>query len=81
MKDFRGEMDANSVYGGIDVTVLEKIVGKLSAETSYGQIYTNLDSKLTGKDFGDFHTLVTATPGNGPDYTLKSKYGNIYLRK
>lgn len=81
IKDFRGEIVASSVYGGIDATVLEKNVGKLSAETYYGQIYTNLDAKLKGEDFDDFHTAVTATPGNGPQFHLESKYGNIYLRK
>lgn len=81
VKDFGGTINVNAIYGGIDATVLDKNVGKLSAETHFGQIYSNLDSKFTGKDSNDFRTLVTATFGNGPQYNLESKYGNIYLRK
>ena len=81
VKDFGGTINVNAIYGGIDATVLDKNVGKLSAETHFGQIYSNLDAKFTGKDSNDFRTLVTATFGNGPQYNLESKYGNIYLRK
>jgi hypothetical protein len=81
VKDFGGTINVNAIYGGIDATVLDKNVGKLSAETHFGQIYSNLDTKFTGKDSNDFRTLVTATFGNGPQYNLESKYGNIYLRK
>lgn len=81
VKDFGGTINVTAIYGGIDATVLDKNVGKLSAETHFGQIYSNLDTKFTGKDSDDFRTLVTATFGNGPQYNLESKYGNIYLRK
>ncbi|MNU15004.1 hypothetical protein D3C71_31270 [compost metagenome] len=81
VKDFGGTINVSAIYGGIDATVLDKNVGKLSAETHFGQIYSNLDTKFTGKDSNDFRTLVTATFGNGPQYNLESKYGNIYLRK
>lgn len=81
VKDFGGTINVNAIYGGIDATVLDKNVGKLSAETHFGQIYSNLDTKFTGKDSDDFRTLVTATFGNGSQYNLESKYGNIYLRK
>lgn len=81
VKDFGGTINVNAIYGGIDATVLDKNVGKLSAETHFGQIYSNLNTKFTGKDSNDFRTLVTATFGNGPQYNLESKYGNIYLRK
>ncbi|MNK27415.1 hypothetical protein D3C87_457710 [compost metagenome] len=81
VKNFGGEISVNATYGGIDATILEKNTGKLSAETYYGQIYSNLETKFAGKDSDDFHTLVTTTLGNGPQYSLESKYGNIYLRK
>ncbi|WP_027381805.1 hypothetical protein [Epilithonimonas caeni] len=79
VKNFGGEINVNATYGGIDATI--KNIGKLSAETYYGQIYSNLETKFAGKDSDDFHTLVTTTLGNGPQYSLESKYGNIYLRK
>lgn len=81
IKNFNGEIAVNAPYGGIDATILEKNIGKVSAETNYGQIYSNLDIKFTGKKFDDFHTSITATSGHGPNYSLESKYGNIYLRK
>jgi len=81
VKNFVGEISVDATYGGIDATIAEKNTGKLSAETYYGQIYSNLDAKFAGKDSDDFHTLVNATFGNGPQYSLESKYGNIYLRK
>lgn len=81
VKDFGGTINVNAIYGGIDATILDRNVGKLSAETHFGQIYSNLDAKFMGKDSNDFRTLVTTTFGNGPQYILESKYGNIYLRK
>jgi hypothetical protein len=61
--------------------LLERNVGELKAETNFGQIYTNLDIKLSGSEFEDFHTVVSAKPGSGPRYSFESKYGNVYLRK
>jgi len=81
VRDFGGTINVNAIYGGIDATILDRNIGKLSAETHFGQIYSNLDTKFTGKDSNDFRTLVTTTFGNGPQYILESKYGNIYLRK
>jgi hypothetical protein len=56
-------------------------IGELNAETNYGQIYSNLDYKFSGREEEDFHTLVSAKLGNGPSYSFESKYGNVYLRK
>ncbi|HEV8513766.1 MAG TPA: hypothetical protein VGQ59_10835, partial [Cyclobacteriaceae bacterium] len=81
VKDFTGPLVAESTYGGVDAALSEKLVGDLKAEVSYGDIYTNFDSKFTGNEFKDFHTVVSAKPGNGPRYSFESKYGNVYLRK
>jgi len=81
IKDFTGPLVAESTYGGVDAALSEKLVGDLKAEVSYGEIYTNFDSKFTGSEFRDFHTVVNAKPGNGPRYSFESKYGNVYLRK
>ncbi len=81
MLDFNGPLNVNATYGGIDATVNESKTGKLTATTSYGEIYTNLDLKLTDKTEKDFFTSITAEPGKGPAYILKSTYGKIYLRK
>lgn len=80
VRNFSGPLSVEATYGGVDAAVSEKLVGELSAETDYGQIYTNLDVKLAGTE-RDFHTEVTAKPGTGPRYSFESKYGNVYLRK
>lgn len=81
MVNFNAPANINATYGGIDATVAEASTGKLQATTSYGQIYTNLDLKLTDKTEKDFFTSFTAEPGKGPTYILKSTYGKIYIRK
>lgn len=81
MVGFNAPATVNATYGGIDATVTAASTGKLQATTSYGQIYTNLDLKLTDKTEKDFFTSITAEPGKGPSYILKSTYGNLYIRK
>ncbi len=73
IKDFSGPLVAESTYGGVDAALTEKSVGDLKAETDYGQIYTNFDFKFNGGEFGDFHTVVNAKPGNGPRYTHSNR--------
>jgi len=82
VKNFFAPLTVEATYGGVDAALAERAVGEISAETNYGEIYTNLDVKFGG-DSGDkaFHTFVTAKPGTGPRYTLESKYGNVYIRK
>ena len=79
--DFNAPVTITAPYGGIDATINEAKIGKLTATTSYGQIYTNLDLVLTDKTQKDFFTSITAEPGKGPSYIFKSTYGKIYLRK
>ncbi len=81
VQNYVGPLTVEATYGGVDVTVLEKSMGELTAETNYGQIYTNLDLKFSGSEFENFHTLVSAKLGSGPKYNFESKYGNVYLRK
>jgi hypothetical protein len=83
IKNFNGPLTVEATYGGVDAALAEKSVGEIVAETNYGEIYTNFDSKFGGDGFtqGDFHTLVSAKPGSGPRYSFESKYGNVYVRK
>ncbi len=81
VKEFAGPLVVDATYGGIDASLSEIKVGELKAETNFGQIYSNLDHKFSGKEEEDFHTLVSAKLGNGPSYNFESKYGNVYLRK
>lgn len=79
--DFNAPANVNATYGGIDATVNQANTGKLQVTTSYGEILSNLDLKITDKTERDFFTSFTAEPGKGPAYILKSTYGKIYLRK
>lgn len=83
VKNFSGPLTVEATYGGVDAALAEKSIGEIRAETNYGEIYTNFDSKFGGDGIaqGDFHTLVSAKPGSGPRYSFESKYGNVYLRK
>ena len=83
IKDFSGPLDVEATYGGVDAALTEKATGMITAETNYGEIYTNLDAKFgsEGKAVKHFHTNVSAKPGSGPEYSFESKYGNVYIRK
>jgi hypothetical protein len=83
VKQFTGPLVVEATYGGVDAALQEKSTGQVEAETDFGQIYSNLDVKLLGNNVRerDFHTYVSAKPGNGPRYSFESKYGNVYLRK
>jgi hypothetical protein len=81
VRNFSGPLTVEATYGGVDVAVQEKATGELVAETYYGQIYSNLEIKLSGTEFKNFRTQVSGKPGHGPKYSFESKYGNVYLRK
>ena len=81
--DFTGPLTVEATYGGVDAALTEDRVGELTAETGFGQIYSNLNLKFSdeaGKS-RDFYTFVSARPGSGPRYSFESKYGNVYLRR
>jgi hypothetical protein len=81
IKNFSGPLTVEATYGGVDAALPENAVGELTAETNYGQIYTNLNVKFSSTEDRAFHTYVMAKPGSGPKYSFESKYGNVYLRK
>ena len=81
MVDFHAPVTVDAIYGGIDATITASNTGKLKATTSYGQIYSNLDLKITDHAERDFFNSITAEPGTGPSFLLTSTYGKIYLRK
>ena len=83
VKQFNGPLVVEATYGGVDAALQERSTGELVAETNFGQIYSNLDVKFSNDNMQekDFHTYVSAKPGNGPRFSFESKYGNVYLRK
>jgi|APTNR8051073442_1049403.scaffolds.fasta_scaffold00047_136 hypothetical protein len=81
INNFAGPLSVEATYGGVDAALQPSSMGELTAETGFGQIYSNLELKFTGTEFEAFHTAISAKPGNGPKYNFESKYGNVYLRK
>lgn len=81
LANFNGQLKVDATYGGIDASINEATTGKLSVTTHYGQIYSNLKLNITEKEEKDFYTSITLSTGKGPAYSLKSTYGNLYLRK
>lgn len=83
VRSFQGPISVSSTYGGVDAAVTEKTTGQIQAETNYGEIFSNLDTKFDGNpnDPEAFHLLVAGNAGTGPNCTFQSRYGNVYLRK
>lgn len=83
VENFSGPLTVDATYGGVDAALVEGAVGALSAETNFGNIYTNLDIDFKGERVSTeaFYTSVSAKPGSGPPYRFVSKFGNVYLRK
>lgn len=82
VRDFSGPLTVDATYGGVDAALVERTTGAITAQTNFGEIYTNLDAKFGGDGKEkDFYVFVSAKPGTGPNYSLESKYGNVYIRK
>ncbi len=83
IKNFTGPLQVQATYGGVDAALSESTTGELIAETNYGRIYSNLDTKFNADNVEDedFHTYVAVKPGSGPRYKFESQYGKVYLRK
>ncbi len=74
-------IQVDAKYKGVDASLDERKVGKITLVTRYGRIYSNLGLTPVSNEERDFYTAITATPGSGPSYDIQSSYGNIYLRK
>jgi len=80
LSNFDGPIKVDAKYGGIDASLTESKIGKITLTNHFGKIYSNLDLKPTDQKEQNFFTSITAAPGKGPDYDISSNYGNIYLR-
>lgn len=84
---FEGEIYANSIHGGVDVSFDESARNRLELHTKWGEIYTNLDLNYenlseTGYSSEERKNLIASlNDGTGSLMQLGSKHGNIYLRK
>lgn len=79
-----GKVEANSIHGGIDLSVNSSLKCQLDAKTKWGDIYSNLDMNIdrnssSNRDWN--HIVATINGGSKQSITLESKHANIYLRK
>ena len=83
--NFEAPLTIDAKYGGIDASIQATGLGQLTARSQYGEILSNLDVKFNQQTSGEKSnkrwTEISALLGNGPKYSLDSKYGNVYLRK
>ena len=85
LQNLTGKVEANSVHGGVDLSVNNRMNGSLHAQTKWGTIYSNIDLEIdkansTVRDWNK----VSARIKDGvslSSFKLESKHSNIYLRK
>ncbi len=79
-----GNVEANSIHGGVDVTIDKSTKTEIHAKTRWGIIYSNvvLDIDKSLSSNADWNHIVAKTSGgkSGPVFDLESKHANIYLR-
>lgn len=83
LHNISGNIEANSIHGGIDLTLNSNMKSKLNAMTKWGNIYSNVDLDIdiessSNKEWN--HIVANFNGGNGNSLTLESKHANIYLR-
>lgn len=84
LANLSGEIQANSIHGGIDLTINENARSEIDARTKWGTIYSNIKLNINENLSSDneWNHIVGATSGNQPksSFNLESKHANIYLR-
>jgi len=70
-------------FGGADLNIIESKLGSLEASSSWGQIYSNLTSDIdfSGDDMLGKRMTASIEKGSGKSLSVKSDFGNVYLRK
>lgn len=86
--NIKGPLSIVSIYGHVDVAIPAATKASLKMNTSHGQIFAAADLKLdleknTNSDMVNFNNnnVRGKINGGGIDFTLRSDYGKIYLRK
>lgn len=78
------DMEIESKFGGIDVSVFPEVSAKMRVKTKFGEVYSNLDTKFTSQDnygIGRWVTMNAEMNSARYSYYFKSEFGNVYLRK
>ncbi|MEP5613893.1 MAG: hypothetical protein ABJP45_16700 [Cyclobacteriaceae bacterium] len=78
------EIEINSKFGGIDVSVDQPTSKAMEVRTKFGEVYSNLDMTFSTRDryeVGRWVTLEGKGRGTGTSQYFESEFGNVYLRK
>lgn len=78
------EIEVQAKFGGADIKVNEQSIKDLNVSTSWGQIFSNLDSKVSvkGNDMlGKRMTAELLANRGSESLKVESEFGNIFLRK
>lgn len=86
--NIKGPISIVSIYGHVDVAIPSSTKANLKMNTSYGEIFASSDLKieLEKTENGDMisyraNNVKGKLNGGGTEFTLKSDYSKIYLRK
>ncbi|WP_157716308.1 hypothetical protein [Roseivirga echinicomitans] len=78
------QLDVEARYGGVDVQVDETESLDLEARTQWGQIFSNLETKVKideDEGLGKWMKAHASIKSGGQRLKVESQYGHVYLRK
>lgn len=84
LEDMPSVLEASSKHNGVDISVSPTQKLDFEINTSFGEVYTNLNlsiDKQNGLTPYKAQTLMAHLNGGGKKVYLESKFGNVYLRK
>ncbi|NNE25393.1 MAG: DUF4097 family beta strand repeat protein [Saprospiraceae bacterium] len=80
-----GPISLYSVYSDVDVSVPANTKANFNLKVSYGDVFSDIDLSYPQSEDGFKHLnakkFTGLMNGGGVDFTLKSGYNNVYLRK
>lgn len=87
-ENIKGPISLVSIYGHVDVSIPVATKANLTLKTSYGEILAASDLKIdmdkkTDSDMVSYsnNNVKGKLNGGGTDFSVRSDYGKIYLRK
>lgn len=78
------ELEIMAKFGGADLSIKESDLKYLSATTSWGQVFSNLNKKFKfkGNDMlgKEMHAEISGN-GRGSSIKVETEFGNVFIRK
>ena len=80
-----GPSSLYSVYSHVDVSLPASTKANLHLSAAYGDVYSDMEVSYVEDENGmknlSGRKMMATTNGGGVEFTIKSGYGNVYLRK